>query len=221
MINIEKIEIDVGNKGHLTNTYLIFDSKINEAILFDPADNAAKIIDRIKQLKLNVKYICITHAHGDHFGALEELAEYTKADILIHRNDYFPLIGKEENYSEDLGVKKQSIDRFNIVKIYDGYNFRVGDMNFEVIHTPGHTSGCICVYEKMSNSLFTGDTIFYDCYGRCDLHSANFDDMVTSIRKLFERFDDITIYPGHDKIVNISSAKKYIRMLMAMKNIKL
>jgi glyoxylase-like metal-dependent hydrolase (beta-lactamase superfamily II) len=69
--------------------------------------------------------------------------------------------------------------------------------------------------------LFTGDTIFYDCYGRCDLVTGNFDDMVYSIKKLFDRFENIMIYPGHGKSVNIDFAKKYIKILLSMKNIKI
>lgn len=75
--------------------------------------------------------------------------------------------------------------------------------------------------EKNSNSLFTGDTIFCDCYGRCDLVSGSFEDMVLSLRKIFSRFEDIMIYPGHDKSVNIKSAKKRIRLLIAMKGVTL
>lgn len=218
-MKIEVIKIDVANQGHITNTYLVYD-EVNgkkEGILIDPADDAMAIIDKIKEENVNIKYIVITHAHGDHIGALEELTVYTKAKIIVHRNDKAALLGKEENYCDMLHVEKQDIAEESILQVDDNFSFTVLNMDFEIIHTPGHTSGSICIFEKNNNSLFTGDTIFCDCYGRCDLFSGSFEDMVHSLRKIFSRFDNVVIYPGHDKIVNISSAKKRIRMLIAMK----
>ncbi|MDD3304183.1 MAG: MBL fold metallo-hydrolase [Clostridia bacterium] len=220
MTKIEKIEIDVAMQGHITNCYLVYNEN-KEAILIDPADNATKIINRIVECDAKVKYIVITHAHGDHIGALIEVQKYTKATILVHENDTDMLLGKEENYCEMLLVEQPDIDATNLLSVKDGYTFKLGTLDFEVILTKGHSSGCICLYEKNSNVLFTGDTLFSDCYGRCDLNTGSFDDMVASLRKLFDRFTDIMIYPGHGKSVNINTAKRYIRMLMAMKGVEL
>ncbi len=217
---IEKIEIDVAKKNHITNTYLVYDSN-KKAILIDPADDSKKIISYILKYDLKVEYIIITHAHGDHIGALEELYEFTKAKILIHEMDYNSLIGTEENYSDMLGVKKQNLNTQSIIKVRDNDKFTVGKMEFCIIHTPGHTAGSICIYLKNENVLFTGDTIFSDCHGRCDLYSGSMEDMIKSIRKIFDKFIDITIYPGHNKIVNIETSKKYIRLLLALKGINL
>lgn len=216
MVNVEKIEIDVANQGHITNTYLIYDDE-NNAILIDPADNSGKIIDVITRKKVSIKYVVITHAHGDHIGALEEIVNFTHAKILVHTLDKEALINRAENYCEMLGVKEQNINENDILEVNDKDNFKIGNIDIEIIHTPGHTAGSICILEKNSNMLFTGDTIFCDCYGRTDLYSGNFSDMVKSIKKLFDRFSDIIIYPGHDKNVNIESTKKRIRLLIAMK----
>lgn len=219
MINIENIPVDVAGRGHITNSYIIYDSMEKESVLIDPGYDYKKIIDTIIRLKTKVRYIVLTHAHGDHIGALKELYDYSKCPVLIHENDYDMLIGKVESYSKFQGVAKQDLSKCDIIKVKDGFTFNVGELNFEVIHTPGHTSGGLCLYEKTSNSLFTGDTIFYDCYGRCDLATADFNDMVNSIQKLFNRFNDIMIYPGHGKCTNIDNAKKYIRLLLKMKGI--
>lgn len=120
-----------------------------------------------------------------------------------------------------LGVEKQHINNEDIIEVKDGYKFNILSMQFEIIHTPGHTLGSICIYEKNTSSLFTGDTIFCDCYGRCDLYSGDFSDMVSSLRKLFNRFEDVMIYPGHDKEVKIDSAKRKIRLLVALKGVTL
>lgn len=221
MINIDTIKVDVADRGHITNSYLVYDDESKEAVLIDPAYDSEKIIKEIVGLDLSLKYIVLTHAHADHFGALEKVSNFAKCQILVHEYDYDMLISKVENYSKAQGIPPQDLSKCNILKIDDGYNFRVGVLNFEIIHTPGHTKGGICILEKTSNNLFTGDTIFYDCYGRCDLEGASFEDMVKSIKKIFDRFEDIIIYPGHGKSVNIKFAKKYIKILLSMKGVKL
>lgn len=220
MVNIEKIEVDIAGSGHITNTYLVYDDD-KKAVLIDPGFDSDKIIQKIIELNLFVEKIIITHAHADHIGALEKLQLYTKSKIIIHKNDFKSLINEEENYNEMLNVEHQYLNKEAIEKVEDSYEFKIGEMNFEVIHTPGHTSGCICILEKTSNRLITGDTLFSDCYGRCDLHSASFEDMVKSIQKLFNRFENITIYPGHGEIVNIDSVKRRIRILFSLKGAKL
>lgn len=219
MINVERIEVDVANQGHYTNCFLIHDES-KSAVLVDPGYDENQIIKYINELNVKVEYIVITHAHGDHIGALEAVQKYTNSKVIIHKNDFDALISKEENYCEVLGVENQNLSENCIISVEDGYKFNVGNMEFEIIHTPGHTSGSICLYEKTSDKLFTGDTIFAECYGRCDLFSGNFDDMVNSVRMLFKRFDEeVAIYPGHDRISKIFTAKRYIRILLAMKGI--
>lgn len=219
MINIENIQVDIAGRGHITNSYVIYDEIIKKGILIDPGYDAKKIIDSINKIDVKIEYIVLTHAHGDHIGALKEMYEYTNSPIIIHENDYDMLTGKIDSYSKFQGIALQDLSKCEIVKVKDGFNFKVGELSFEIIHTPGHTSGSLCLLEKTSNSLFTGDTIFSDCYGRCDLATANFDDMVNSIKKIFNRFDDVIIYPGHGKSNRLSNSKKYIRMLLKMKGV--
>lgn len=218
MSYIEEIKVDISGSGHITNCYLVYD-ETGRALLVDPGDEADKIIHRIKEFNVVVEKILITHGHADHLGALEKLQMFTKAPILVHVNDVPEVLNEVENYCELLGVMPQHISKECIVPLKDQDTFVIGEMEFEVIHTPGHTSGCICVYEKTSKRLLTGDTLFADCYGRCDLYSGDFDQMVSSIKKLFSRFEDVMMYPGHDAIVNIDSCKRKIRMLLAYKGV--
>ncbi len=217
-MNIEIIPVDVAYANHITNSYIVYGND-NFGIVIDPGFESEKIINKINKLNLTISYIVITHAHADHMGALEDLVNYTHAKVIVHEEDFLALLNKAPNYHELLNVKLQNIKEEDVIKVKDGYEFKVGNLEFEVIHTPGHTKGSICLFEKNSNNLFTGDTIFCDCHGRCDLYSGNFADMLNSIRKLFNRFSNIMIYPGHDRKVNIDSAKKKIRLLLAIKDI--
>ncbi len=221
MIKVESIEVNVANKGHITNCYIVYDDTSKEAIVIDPGYDFESIKLSIEFLKVNVKYICITHAHGDHIGALEKLQNYTKAKIAISSEDYCILSDMDKNCSNIVNVELQHIDEDNIIIVKDKDILEVGDLKFEIISTPGHTKGSICIYVINSSILFTGDTMFSDCYGRCDLYSGNFEDMVGSIKKLFDRFKNVQIYPGHGEICSIENSKKYIRMLMGIKNIQI
>lgn len=219
MINIEKIEVDVGGLGHITNSYLIYDEGLN-AVLIDPGYEANKIISYIENNNLKLEYIILTHAHGDHIGAVEKLVKYTNATVIIHQFDVDMLYGKIENYSNVLQVPYQDLTNINLEQVNNGDVITCGDIVLEVIHTPGHTRGSACFFENNTDSLFTGDTIFCDSYGRCDLETGSIDEIADSIKKIFERFDHVVIYPGHNEIANISYAKKRVKMLLGFKGYK-
>lgn len=91
------------------------------------------------------------------------------------------------------------------------------DICLEVIHTPGHTKGCMCLYLKEANILFTGDTLFADCYGRTDLQTGNFEDMKSSLDYLLSNFQDTTIFPGHGDSAIIRDIKRKITLLLKIK----
>lgn len=219
-IIIETIQVDVADRGHVTNCYLVYDKISKYGIVIDPGYNGDEIISEIKRNGVTVEYIILTHCHGDHIGALEDVQKYTNAKVIIHENDLDGLYDDEKNHSASLGVDVQNIDKNCILTVSNDNVFECGDMELEVIHTPGHTSGCICIFERTANVLFTGDTIFMDCYGRTDLKSGSFDQMQASIAKLFKRFKNIEIYPGHDEYGNIEGAKKRINLLLAIKSRK-
>lgn len=216
MIELKQIKLDVAKTGHITNSYLIYDTEKKNGVLIDPGYDEKLLINTIDGLGLTIKYIVITHAHGDHMGALEKVRNHYNSQVVINKYDMDALLNIEENYAEFVGVNKQYIDEKYIKTVTDGEILEDGDINLEIIHTPGHTKGCICIYEKNLNVLLTGDTLFFNCYGRCDLNGGSFEDMVTSLKKLYSRFKDIKIYPGHDKVVNIDDTAKRIRLLVAI-----
>lgn len=219
MFTVETIEVDVAKRGHITNSYIAYDTNLLEAVVIDPGYEAEKLIEKIKAINVKVKYILITHGHADHIGALQAIKDFTNADVLISESDYDVLFGKKQGYFEMLGVDRPNISDAN--KLVDGDNIKVGNYNLKVVSTPGHTLGSICFYEDTTNILFTGDTIFSNCYGRVDLDSGSFGDMRVSLNKLFEKFsDDIIIYPGHGDIATLKEAKRYVKLLIAIKGEK-
>ncbi|MDD2665421.1 MAG: MBL fold metallo-hydrolase [Methanocellales archaeon] len=145
-----------------------------------------------------LEYIVLTHCHYDHtFGALE-LAEQTGARIAIHENDA-ELLGDDRATVSDLfGVRSPNIKPDVILQ--GGEILNLGDVELEVIHTPGHTPGGICLYG--SKQLFSGDTIFPNgSVGRTDLEGGDSNQLIKSI-KLLTTLDVETLYPGHGDVTN-------------------
>ncbi len=182
--------------GSYTNCYIVADEDKKEAMVIDPAGDCNKITDMLNILGVDLKYIYLTHCHADHIGALEELKEKTNGKILIHRIENDNLQNSDINLTRFLGMKNIEIGAD--ARIDEGDTLHVGDIKFEVIHTPGHTNGATSLYSKEQKLLFSGDTLFKGVYGRYDLPTGNQDDIMNSIKnKLLVLPEDTLIYPGH------------------------
>ncbi len=150
-----------------TNCYIIGDEVKKEAMVIDPANDCGKILEMLDILGMKPKYIYLTHCHADHTGALEELKEKTGAKILLHRQESDNLRNPEVNLTGFLGVKNIEIDADS--RVDEGDLLHIGDIELEVIHTPGHTNGGSSLYSKEHKILFSGDTLFKGACGRYDL----------------------------------------------------
>ena len=220
-MTIQKIEVNIANSGHITNTYIVYDDT-NIGIVIDPGDEFEKIKSKIDEFSLSIKYIVITHEHFDHINALNELVEYTKATVILNKEDAQMLFGDIDNASQMFGLEKKSVDKKVVTLVEDGEEIQVGNTNFKLIHTPGHTAGAMIIFVPDEKVAFTGDTLFSNAYGRCDLLTADFNKMVGSLRKIFSTLpSDVVIYPGHGESSTILKSQKYISLLLAMKGIKL
>lgn len=168
---IEQLEV-----GFIANfCYIVGDEKTKEGLIIDPAWEIDKILTKTKQLDLNIKYIIGTHNHPDHIGALEEISRILNAKTIMHKND---------NNKVDLFVNDNDV-------------LEIGHTKFQIIHTPGHTKGGICLYSQPY--LFTGDTLFSGGgYGRIDLPGGNGQELQNSLHKLFLLPDNTIIYAGHN-----------------------
>lgn len=185
-----------------TNTYLVWDEKTSEAIIIDPAFPAPALINELKNLKL--KYVVNTHGHGDHIGGNEFVLQNFKVPLCIHKNDAEMLSNPYLNLSNSFGIDIISPKADILLK--DGDKIIIGNEVIKVIHTPGHTSGGICLHTD--NLLFSGDTLFCESIGRTDLPSGDFEQLKKSIlEKLFILPDETIVLPGHGDSTTIGKEK--------------
>ena len=187
-----------------TNCYIVACDETKEAMVIDPGGDANAIIEKAKELSLIVKYIAVTHGHGDHIGGLIELKDKTGALIVIHEGDQELLIDAEKNYSTQMTMENIEADADKLLQ--DGDILQVGQLSIEVIHTPGHTKGGICL--KAEDCLFSGDTLFNRSIGRTDLPGGSLDEIMTSIKnKLMILDEDVKVFPGHGSATTIGKEK--------------
>ena len=190
-----------------TNCYIIFDEDSKETMCIDPAGNVSEIVDMIQNiLKGKLKYIYLTHCHSDHILGVMELKNRLGGKILIHRKDAENLNNPNVNLSEYLDIPEIVLEADS--RIDDQDKIHLGNLEFEVIHTPGHTSGGPCLYCEEEKLLFSGDTLFRGTWGRTDVPTGNFEDVINSItKKLMILPDETIVYPGHGKSTMIREEK--------------
>lgn len=148
-----------------------------------------------------IKQMILTHEHFDHTGGIKNLKKEIGKDtkIIAHKNATKKIERGESEFADMLGEKFESVSVD--VKLKDNDEIKIGDEVFRVIHTPGHTPGCICLYEKKSKSLISGDTVFsYGSFGRYDFPGGSLNQLKKSIENL-TKLDIENLYPGHEKIV--------------------
>jgi len=188
-----------------TNCYILGDEKKREGVVIDPGGDFEEIDRHLRDLKLKVRYIILTHGHFDHTGAVVQLKNTTRAEILIHSEDA-PLLsqgGQAQPFSLEDGADLPSADR----TLKEGDEIKFGEHALEVLHTPGHTPGGISLL--IDRMIFTGDTLFCGSVGRTDLTGGSLRELMNSIKKkLLNRGDDYVIYPGHGPPSTIGEEKR-------------
>ncbi len=195
--------------GDPTNCYIIFDEESYETMVIDPAGDVEKIVEMINILKGKLKYIYLTHCHGDHIAGVTQLKQICGGKILIHRDDVDGLNNPEINLSGYIGLPEIELEADS--RIDNGDLIHLGNLEFKVIHTPGHTQGGTCLYCEKEKCLFSGDTLFRGTWGRTDLPTSSMEDIMNSItKKLMTLPDDIIVYPGHRKTNNDKRRKTNI-----------
>lgn len=190
----------------LTNCYIVVDDETKEAIIIDPSSEPEKIIEMLDILKAKLKYIYLTHCHGDHTGAVVELQNKYGSKVLIYREESENLRNPEVTLNYYIGIPDIKLEEDS--KVDDGDLIHLGQLEFEVIHTPGHTSGSTSLYCKEEALVFTGDTMFRGTWGRTDLPTGSLVEIMDSItNRLLTLPDDTIVYPGHGKSTMIKDEK--------------
>jgi hydroxyacylglutathione hydrolase len=188
---IEQIEIP----GFQVFCYVLGDEETGEGIVVDPGGSAGSILEVARKAGVKiVKYIVNTHCHVDHIAGNKEMQEATGAPIAIHEDDAAVLANP--NHSSLLMFQAQPSPSATVL-LKDGDKIQFGNQSVEVIHTPGHSPGCICLY--FPGYVITGDTLFVGGVGRTDLAGGSYQVLQSSIRnRLFTLPDDTIVLPGHN-----------------------
>src|SRR5271154_7177747 len=188
------------------NCTILGDETTREAIVVDPGENVREILTRLASHRLTLKQIIVTHAHIDHVGGAVLLKRATGAPILLNQND-LPQLEIMEAQARWLGVKPPEVAPPD-ASAEDGLKIGLPNITGEVLHTPGHTEGSICLYFAPQQLLFAGDTLFAGSIGRTDLPDGDPEKIIRSIHeRLLTLPDAATVIPGHGEITTIAEER--------------
>ncbi|MBO4327700.1 MAG: MBL fold metallo-hydrolase [Clostridia bacterium] len=186
------------------NTYIIWEKESLEGCIIDVGNAPDECVQFAAQYGIKVKYIILTHAHYDHVLFLDEYVKaFPDAVTAIHSADDAILDDPRLNCSLLFGSER----RFGHCQLMleEGSELMIGNTPLKVLHTPGHTEGSICIIAD--GRLLSGDTLFYDSYGRTDLGCGDIKKMAESLTRLFKLPDEWFVYPGHGTRTSIGREK--------------
>ncbi|NLW03092.1 MAG: MBL fold metallo-hydrolase [Clostridiaceae bacterium] len=188
-----------------SNTYILSDER--ECVVIDCGVNTREIMDIVESKGLHVKYIILTHGHFDHTYHVKSLKEKTGAKLCLHEDELElyqnPMLNGSRMFGAGRGFETSAPD----ILLKDGQKLQAADLNLEIIHTPGHSPGSICILS--GSTLFTGDTLFAMSIGRTDFPGGSHKAMTESLQKLFTLDDSIEVYPGHGPKTTIGYEKEH------------
>lgn len=186
------------------NTYILTDSETNQGMVIDPGCYTPAMKKELRNL-IELKYIILTHAHGDHMGALNAIRkDYPDAVLIAGVKEKELLLDAENNGSMEFSPEPVSTEADRYVS--EGDSVTLGSIEFTFMETPGHTKGGICICGD--GKIFTGDTLFFRSIGRTDLYFGNMEQMRKSLQKLMRLPDEIQVLPGHGPGTSIGAEKK-------------
>lgn len=189
------------------NCTILGDEEAGEAIVVDPGDEVSRIHRRLSDLGLKPKQILITHAHIDHVGGALKLKRLTGAPIFLNESD-LPLLKMMALQAEWLGIdtpETASPDE----TLTEGLTVGLPRYPAQVIHTPGHTQGSVCLHFAPLKMIIAGDTLFNGSIGRTDLPGGNYRQIIESIHsRLLALPDETRVLSGHGPETTIGQERK-------------
>jgi hydroxyacylglutathione hydrolase len=189
------------------NCSVIGDKTSREAIVIDPGDDIQDVLALVRKHNLQVKQIVVTHAHIDHVGGAMKLRTATGAPILLNQNDY-ALLKMLDVQAAWIGVPtpgKVEVDH----SLGQADTVKAGALEANVIHTPGHTEGSICLYFPADKKLIAGDTLFAGSIGRTDLPGGSYEKIIRSLHnQVLALPDETVVVPGHGPMTTIGAERE-------------
>lgn len=187
-----------------TNSYLIGHLPSKEAVLIDGGAIPLPLLKLIQVNELSLKYVLLTHCHFDHIDGIEEVREMTGCQVLMNKEET-PVLEASKNSAIRWDFNPPSLkapDGF----ISDGEQIKIGNINLNVISTPGHSPGGLSFYSEELGSVFSGDTLFMQSIGRTDFPGGSMETLLSSIKsQLFILPEETRVAPGHGPATTISN----------------
>jgi hydroxyacylglutathione hydrolase len=189
------------------NCYIVGSSETKRGMIIDPGAEAKTILRTVQQMELSISLIVVTHAHIDHVGALHEVQQKTNAKFAIYEVEKGFVFSTPIRMLTSLGVSPVKSPPRPDRLLKDGDVIDLGDLHFEVLYTPGHSSGGICL--SGHGVVFSGDTLFNSGVGRTDFPGMSHERLMKSIReKLMVLPDETIVYPGHGPATTIGDERR-------------
>jgi len=196
------------------NCSIVGDEQTKEAMVIDPGDEIEQVMTVVQQHGLTVKQIVVTHAHIDHVGGAMKLKRLTGAPILLNQNDYelLKMLDVQATWIGMATPEAVSID----ASVSTGDKVQAGGLVADVLHTPGHTEGSICLYFAPQKKLIAGDTLFAGSIGRTDLPGGSYEKIMRSLHgPVLALPDETVVVPGHGPLTTIGEERESNPFLVA------
>jgi len=192
-----------------TNAYVVACAEMHEAAIVDPApDSAAAIVEYLSAHQLIPKKILLTHSHWDHIAEVKSLKDRFHIPVYVHPLDA-PNLQKPGADGLPCWLRITGVEPDGFFE--EGEQFPVGKLNFQILHTPGHSPGSVCFYEPQQGVLISGDTLFKGTIGNLSFPTSQPSLMWSSLEKLERLPSNTRVYPGHGPATTIKEESRLLR----------